>query len=122
MMPIPASKLGGRIARGRRRRVEGMNGLEQEYAGLLELRRHAGEVVWWAFEAMTFRLADDTRYTPDFAVMLADGQMEIHETKGHWEDDAKVKIKVAASMFPFRFFALRKRPKKEGGGWAQEEF
>ena len=89
MMPIPASQLGGRIARGRRR-VEGMNGLEQEYAGLLELRRHAGEISWWAFEAMTFRLADDTRYTPDFAVMLADGQMEIHETKGHWEDDAKV--------------------------------
>jgi hypothetical protein len=30
--------------------------------------------------------------------MLADGQLQAHEVKGHWEDDARVKIKVAASL------------------------
>lgn len=117
---IPADKL-GRVGRGRRP-VQDMNGLEQEYANLLELRRHAGEILWWVFEGMTFKLADNTRYTPDFALMLASGEIEIHETKGHWEDDARVKIKVAAALFPFRFVGIRKRPKKDGGGWATEEF
>lgn len=98
------------------------NSTEAEYAALLELRRQSGEIAWYAFEGVTFKLAADTRYTPDFAVMLADGRMEMHEVKGFWRDDAKIKIKVAAEMFPFRFVALKKRSKKSGGGWDVEEF
>ena len=33
-----------------------------------------------------------------------------------------VKIKVAAAMFPMRFIAVTSRSKKNGGGWAVEEF
>ena len=40
--------------------------------------------------------------------------------KGHWEDDARVKIKVAAAMFPFTFIAVFAAPKKDGGGWRFE--
>lgn len=30
--------------------------------------------------------------------MAADGVMECHEVKGHWQDDARAKIKIAAAM------------------------
>lgn len=95
-----------------------MNQTEAAYGRLLETRKAAGEVAWYAFEGINLRLAPGTRYTPDFAVMLADGTMELHEVKGKWEDDARVKIKVAASMFPFRFVAVR----KVRGAWDYETF
>jgi hypothetical protein len=85
-----------------------MNKSESEYSRVLELRKCNGEIAWFAFEGLTFRLADNTRYTPDFAVMLNSGELELHEVKGFWTDDAKVKIKVAAELFPMRFIAVRK--------------
>lgn len=95
-----------------------MNKTEAEYAQMLEARRVSGEILWWAYEAMTLKLADNTRYTPDFLVMLADGALEVHETKGGFiREDGWLKLKVAAGMFPFRFFLCQKQAKKAGGGW-----
>lgn len=68
------------------------------------------------------RLADNTFYTPDFAVMLADGALEMHEVKGFWTDDGRVQIKIAADLYPVRFIAVRAMAKKDGGGWEREEF
>lgn len=99
-----------------------MNKTEADYAQALELQKIAGEVLWYAYEAITFKLANDTRYTPDFAVMDKEGFLECHECKGYWDDKAKVKIKVAASLFPCRFIAIRKLTKKSGGGWEVEEY
>lgn len=99
-----------------------MNQTERRYAEHLESRKRAGEVAWFRFEGIKFRLADNTFYTPDFAVMLADGQLEAHEVKGHWQDDARVKVKVAADQYPVRFIAVTAKPKKAGGGWQVEEF
>jgi len=99
-----------------------MNRTEAAYAEHLKARELAGEILWWRFEGMKFRLADATFYTPDFAVMRCDGVLEMHEVKGYWQDDAKVKIKVASSMYPILFLAVYARPKKEGGGWRVEEF
>lgn len=100
-----------------------MNKTEGAYAKHLETLVAAGEVLWWKFEPIRIRLADNTFYKPDFLVMLADRSLEIHETKGHWEDDARVKIKVAAETLPvLRFVALKRRPMKDGGGWAEEVF
>ena len=99
-----------------------MNKTEAAYAALLESQKAAGEVAWYRFEAIKLRLADNTFYTPDFAVMLRSGHLEMHEVKGYWADDARVKIKVAADMHPFRFVAIRPKAKKDGGGWAVEEF
>lgn len=99
-----------------------MNKTEQQYATFLEALRVAGVIAWYRFEGVKLRLADNTFYSPDFAVMRADGAMEMHEVKGHWQDDARVKIKVAADMYPFRFIAVRPKAKKEGGGWQQEVF
>jgi hypothetical protein len=99
-----------------------MNKTEAEYSKLLALRQQSGDVLWHLFEGVKLRLADNTFYSPDFAVMRADGQLEMHEVKGFWADDARVKIKVAAERFPFRFVAVKKRPQKDGGGWETEEF
>lgn len=99
-----------------------MNKTEAEYAALLQRRCHVGDVAWFRFEGVKLRLADNTFYTPDFAVMRSTGQMEMHEVKGFWTDDARVKIKVAADQYPFEFVAVRKQAKKDGGGWEEERF
>ena len=99
-----------------------MNKTEQAYAATLAERQHAGEVAWFKFEGIKLRLADNTFYSPDFAVMLSDGVLEMHEVKGYWLDDARAKIKIAADMYPIRFVAIQAKPKKEGGGWTLEEF
>lgn len=99
-----------------------MNKTEEAYSRTLNARMSGGEVAWWKFEAVKLRLADNTFYTPDFAVMLADGRMEMHEVKGFWVDDARVKIKVAASLYPFNFVAVKPKAKRDGGGWSIEAF
>ena len=99
-----------------------MNKSEAAYSQRLDALMASGEIAWWRFEGVKLRLADTTFYTPDFAVMHADGTMEMHEVKGFWQDDARAKIKIAADMYPFRFIAITARTKKLGGGWEVEEF
>jgi hypothetical protein len=108
-----------RFGKGRTaRRAPGtMNRMEKAYSEVIIQRQRIGEVEWWAYEGITLKLAPDTRYTPDFAVMLADGSIEFHEVKGFMEDDAWVKLKVAAEKFPFRFVLVKALPKKAGGGF-----
>jgi hypothetical protein len=95
-----------------------MNKTEQRYANTLELLRRANEIAWYRFEGLKLRLADNTFYTPDFAVMKSDGALECHEVKGFMADDANVKLKVAAEMYPFRFLLIRAA---RGGAWDIKE-
>ena len=95
-----------------------MNKSEAAYAKVLEARKHVGEIAWYAFEPINIRLADKCYYRVDFLVMLANGAIEAHEVKGRWEDDALVKIKVAATILPFKFVAM----KLEKGQWIKREF
>lgn len=111
----------GRLALGRLKTGE-RNKTEAKYEAMLEDMRVAGDVLWYRFEGVKLRLADNTFYTPDFAVMRATGHLEMHEVKGFWQDDARVKIKVAADLYPFRFIAARPQSKKDGGGWNIEVF
>jgi len=99
-----------------------LNKTEQAYADRLRALELAGQILWHKFEGIKLRLADNTFYTPDFAVLAADGVMELHEVKGFWQDDARAKIKIAAAMFPFRLFAVKVKAKRDGGGWDVEEF
>lgn len=95
-----------------------MNNTESAYAQTLEIQKRTGEIVDYKFEKLKFKLADRTFYTPDFFVVRHDG-FEIHEVKGFWRDDARVKIKVAAEMFRwFRFVAVTKKK----GSWSFENF
>lgn len=96
------------------------NKTEAAYGDHLEQRRLTGDVIWFRFEGIKLRLADNTFLTVDYPVMLANGQLEMHDVKGSlgiYMDDAKVKMKVAAEMYPFVFRIAVPRPKKKGGGW-----
>lgn len=84
--------------------AERMNKLEARYAMRLEELRRAGKIVFWKFEAVALRLANRTTYNPDFYLMLVDGSIGFHETKGFWRDDARAKIKIATEQFPEWFF------------------
>lgn len=106
-----------------RLRVGAQNKTEAAYeATVLRPGMMAGEIAWYRFEGLKLRLADNTFYTPDYAVMRSDGLIEVHEVKGFWTDDARVKIKVAAEQYPFRFIAVKALAKKAGGGWDREVF
>jgi len=102
-----------------RLKVGMMNKTEAAYATTLSADPN---IAWFKFEGIKLRLADNTFYTPDFFVMLKDGSLECREVKGFWVDDARVKIKVAADIYPFKFIAVKVRAKKDGGGWSMEEF
>lgn len=94
-----------------------MNKTEKLYAGHLELLKKADEIKDYRFEPLNLRLAKNTFYRPDFLVITQ--FIEFHEVKGHWEDDARVKIKVAAELFPwFRFIAVQYEKKQ----WITEAF
>ena len=95
-----------------------MNKTEARYADCLELMKRAGEIIDWKFEPVKLKLAKRTSYTPDFLVVYPD-RFELHEVKGHWEDDARVKIKVAQKQFPwFQFVAIQWKNKT----WVFEMF
>ena len=110
------------FVRGKRKQVGEMNKTEAAYAEYLEGQKVLGNVLWYAFEAVTFKLAEGCRYTPDCLVLLTSGFAKLHEAKGFWAEDARIKIKVAAAMFPFRFVAVKRLAKKRGGGWEREVF
>jgi hypothetical protein len=96
-----------------------MNATEAAYARVLEARKLAGEITDYLFEAVKLRLATATFYTPDFMVRLPNGEIEIHEVKGYWMEDARVKWKVAAAKYHWwRFVAVT----KSRGGWEREYY
>jgi hypothetical protein len=117
---LPANQAGafalGRLPAGT------MNKTETRYAAYLADLQASKQILWFKFEAVKLRLADNTFYSPDFLVLTSACALECHEVKGFWQDDARVKIKVAASIYPFRFIAVTARAKKNGGGWDVEEF
>lgn len=111
---------GGVKAKGQpQQKKDGMNKLEAEYAQILEERKRKGEIAEWMYDAISLRLARSTFYHPDFLVMLPDGTLQIHETKGFMRDDAAVKLKTAAAIFPFLSFFLVTKPR--GGSWSIAE-
>lgn len=95
-----------------------MGRLEQQYvAEVLEPARSAGAIADWMFEALKLQIGDRCWYTPDFLVVAIDGTLELHEVKGFWRDDARVKVKAVAARFPFRFVAAQRNK----GAWTVEE-
>ncbi len=93
--------------------------IEAEREALLERRKATGEVLDFWFQPITFRFADRTSYSPDFAVLYPDGRYVLEDVKGSkkekkegkatgrviaWvEEDARVKMKLAAALNPFEF-------------------
>lgn len=98
----------------------GMNKTERARAIDLEAMKRAGQIAAWWFEQWTFKLADDCRYTPDFVIQKPDGSLEVEEVKGFWRDDARAKVKMFVSLFPFPVRAYSKA--KTHSGWDVEVF
>lgn len=128
---ISGSQVKRLLARGTKRLPGQMNRVETAYAGELELRKKIGDVVWFRYEAITLKLAHDTRFTADFAVMLEDGTLELHDCKGSkrsplgqcvpWiEEDALIKLKAAAEYFPLKIVVVWFD--KARGFWLRREF
>ncbi len=98
-----------------------MNKLEERYMReVLERDKRSGGLLWYDFEPIKLRLADGAWYTPDFAVQGFNGWLEIHEVKGFWREAARVRIKVAAEKYPYRFVAVTHNRKT--GEWEYERF
>lgn len=105
-----------KFGRGRRRVPGEMNKTEAAYAVHLESLRRQGLIEWFNYEGIKLKLADKTFYTPDFAVMMPDGMIELHDVKGTTkdkvtkeskpfvhDDGSTIKIKIAASIYPLQF-------------------
>ena len=106
----PALPAGGATPAGRYR-----SKLEAAYAAELAAQQQAGVVRGWRYEALTVRLLSGIRYTPDFVVWRPDGSLELHEVKGWWREDAKLKFREAAAQWPMFRWVVVSRPK--GGAW-----
>lgn len=116
--PLPAAVLPPRDL------FEGMNKLERARAIDLEAMKRTGQIVEWWYEKWTFKLADDTRFTPDFVIQKASGALEVEEVKGFWREDARVKLKVFVAQFPFptRAYTQGKRWDGNANSWDVEVF
>ena len=102
-----------------------MNKTESKFADWLEAERHLKRIVGWRFEPIKFVLAQNvkgkrnaTSYMPDFLAVYP-SHFCFYEVKGFFRDDALVKIKVAAELFPWftwKVVFLKK------GQWEFKEF
>ena len=108
------------------RAQDDMNGTERDYARHLYCLGRARQISSFSFQGLKLILAERCTYTPDFFVEMPDGTKECHEIKGrkgtrfYAKDDAIVKIKVAAVLFPQYKFSIRWPDGK--GGWNKKEF
>ena len=93
------------IALGRDRNT--MNKTETAHAADLEMQKRAGDIRDYLWQPLRLKIGANCTYEPDFLVFLADRTMEFHEVKGSFiTDDAIVKLKVAANLFPWFVFRL----------------
>lgn len=95
----------------------GLNKTETAFRGYLE-SVHTSERVY--SQAITLGIANGCRYTPDFVVRRGGEliQLEAYEVKGFMRDDAAIKLKVAASLYPWIKFHLVTKRKGSGSGRA----
>lgn len=87
-----------------------LNKTERAYMQYISLLGY----VWIGVQNITLKLGNDTRFTPDFSTIDADGNLRFIDVKGFQREDALIKIKVAARLFPFAEFVIVKKNKS---GW-----
>ena len=100
--------------------TQGMNKTESRFYAYL--RSHS-DIVHIDFNAWRCKLATtqakDAWYKPDFFVIRDTGKVEIYEVKGFWRSRDRVRIKVAASLYPyFNWYGAM----LEKGEWKFERF
>ena len=123
----PAKKAAPRI----RQNAAGLNKTEAAFQAHLQAKCAAsdprGPRSLLPPQSITLRLANGCRYTPDFITVQEVAALDsagyasavcAYEVKGFMRDDAAVKLKVAAALFPWIAFHLVTRA--AGGGWNVE--
>jgi hypothetical protein len=117
VMAGPAEKVAVRAQEGARKRIRqngaGLNKTEQAFFDWLRVNIGYSATIYP--QAVTLKLGNGVRYTPDFFVRFPAGTLSAYEVKGFMRDDAIVKLKVAASTYKFIQFYLVTR--RKGGGW-----
>ncbi len=88
-----------------KRKSKGMNKTETRFSELLDEQKKCGLIAGYEFEGITVKLADGSRYTPDFAIMENRGTIWFVETKCEFiREAAMVRFKVAKSKWTqFKF-------------------
>ena len=77
---------------------------EAGYAKDLDLLKKAGEVVDWVPHVMIPLIVNGetiTKYTIDFVVEMKDGTIEYVETKGYFDDYARLRWKLFQAIVPY---------------------
>lgn len=80
----------------------------EAYGELLATLRLRGDVLWFRANPIKLRLADETYYGPNFAVMVASGHLEMHHVVDAAKNESLTTVKIAAEQFPFRFVAVHR--------------
>ena len=119
---IQVAELTRRPLRRIRQDSSGMNKTERAFESLLkggsEFKHDAVSA-----QSITLKIGNGVRYTPDFLAVdvTQSGAYLLHayEVKGFMRDDAAVKLKVAASLYPWIKFHLIS--KRKGGGWDHQD-
>lgn len=91
-----------------------LNKTEAAYLALLRGMGHH----WLGIQCVTLKLADDCRFTPDFAFVDAGGRFHFIDVKGFQREDALLKIKFAARHFPWASYYIVSKTK---AGWDTRE-
>lgn len=85
-----------------------LNKLESDWLAY----RRSLNAQWIGVQCMSLKLGSDCRYLPDFIEIL-NGNVIAWETKGFMRPQARVKLKVAARMYPWIIFKIVTRKNKE---------
>jgi hypothetical protein len=104
-----------------RQNSAGLNKTEAAFLDFLKRDKYAAIDVLTP-QSITLRIANGCRYTPDFFTVEHQEYghtIRAYEVKGFMRDDAAVKLKVAASLYPWIKFHLVSKGK--GGTWNVQE-
>lgn len=97
---------------------------EAAFARVLEFEKQQGRVLWFGFEKIKLRIGKKCWLTIDYFVFFSDGTVEAIDVKGrkgdgyYCREDAKVKLRAAASLFPI--FRVAVVWPQKGGSWGKE--
>ncbi len=73
--------------------------------------------LWIGLQCITLKMGHDLRLTPDCWALSHEGLRAI-DVKGFQREDALIKMRIAARLFPFIHFVI---VKKDGAGWIHNE-
>jgi hypothetical protein len=114
---MPKSALDSLLNEPRKIREKDMNATERAFSELAENARVEGTILRWEFEPVSLKIGPNTRYNPDFLLVLPDRHWQFVEIKGHLRDDAAAKFKTCADKYPECSFLMIKKKKGCPGEW-----